>query len=82
MSWRVPAEIEPQARVWMAFPTGNSHVADSPEAADRARTAWARVAPTTTEFEPVTMVADPVFSGGGGIHCVTQQQPGTSGRGQ
>src|SRR3712207_4239302 len=59
MSWRMPAESEPHERVWMAFPTGNSYVADSSEAADRARTAWARVAHTVAEFEPVTMVVDP-----------------------
>ena len=59
MSWRMPAETEPQARVWMAFPTASSYVADSPDVADRARTAWARVAQTITEFEPVTMVVDP-----------------------
>ena len=55
-SWRMPAETEPQARVWMAFPTGSSYLAES---ADRARTAWARVAHTIAEFEPVTMVVDP-----------------------
>lgn len=55
----MPAETEPQARVWMAFPTDSSYVADSHQAADRARTAWARVAHTIAEFEPVTMVVDP-----------------------
>jgi len=59
MSWRMPAETEPQARVWMAFPTRSSYVADSPDVADRARTAWARVAHTIAEFEPLTMVVDP-----------------------
>src|SRR6185312_10939682 len=58
-SWRMPAETESQARVWMAFPTCSSYLADSPEAADRARIAWARVAHTIAEFEPVTMVVDP-----------------------
>jgi len=59
MSWRMPAETEPQERVWMAFPTGSSYVADNPAVAHRARTAWARVAHTIAEFEPVTMVVDP-----------------------
>jgi agmatine deiminase len=59
MAWRMPAETEPQARVWMAFPTGDSYLADSQEAAVRARTAWARVAHTIAEFEPVTVVVDP-----------------------
>lgn len=43
----------------MAFPTGSSYVADNPAVAHRARTAWARVAHTIAEFEPVTMVVDP-----------------------
>jgi agmatine deiminase len=55
----MPAETEPQARVWMAFPPGASYVADGPQVADRARTAWARVAHTVAAFEPVTMVVDP-----------------------
>ncbi len=59
MSWRMPAETEPHERTWMAFPPGASYVADSPGAAHRARTAWARVAHAVAEFEPVTMVVDP-----------------------
>jgi len=59
MSWRMPAETEPQARVWMAFPTANSYVADSPDAARRARTACDLDLVLVAEFEPVTMVVDP-----------------------
>ncbi len=56
MAWRMPAETEPQARVWMAFPPGDSYLADGQETAARA---WAAVAHTIAEFEPVTMVVDP-----------------------
>jgi agmatine deiminase len=59
MTWRMPAETEPQERVWMAFPPSSSYLADTPETAIRARTAWARVAHTIAEFEPVTMTVDP-----------------------
>jgi agmatine deiminase len=60
----MPAETEPQERVWMAFPTRASHLADSREAADRAHRAWARVAHTIAEFEPVAMVVDPAETEG------------------
>jgi agmatine deiminase len=59
MSWRMPAETEPQERVWMAFPPGASYVAEGRAAAARARRAWARVAHTIADFEPITMVVDP-----------------------
>ncbi|WP_370290035.1 agmatine/peptidylarginine deiminase [Nocardioides sp.] len=59
MNWRMPAETEPQERVWMAFPPSASYVADDPEEAHRARSAWARVAAAIVDFEPVTMVVDP-----------------------
>ena len=59
MTWRMPAETEPQERVWMAFPPGVSYVADTREVAHRARTAWARVAHAVADFEPVTMVVAP-----------------------
>jgi len=59
----MPAETEPQARVWMAFPAEGSYLADNPRDADRARSAWARVAHTIAEFEPVTMVVDPAETG-------------------
>lgn len=59
MTWRMPAETEPHERVWMAFPPDASYVADTPEVAHRARTAWARVAHAIADFEPVTMVVAP-----------------------
>ena len=65
MVWRMPAETEPQARVWMAFPTGDSYLADNQETAAQA---WARVAHTIAEFEPVTMVVDPAETETARIH--------------
>lgn len=70
MSWRMPAETEPQARVWMAFPTSNSYLADGQETAARA---WAAVARTIAEFEPVTMVVDPADTGTARRHLDEQK---------
>lgn len=59
MTWRMPAETAPQERIWMAFPPGGSYLGDDAASLDAARTAWARVANTVVEFEPVTVVVDP-----------------------
>ncbi|HCN22773.1 MAG TPA: agmatine deiminase, partial [Arthrobacter bacterium] len=32
-AWRMPAETDPQERVWMAFPTGGYTLGDTPEEA-------------------------------------------------
>ncbi|AMM22100.1 agmatine deiminase [Frondihabitans sp. PAMC 28766] len=57
--WRMPAETEPHARSWMAFPTGGYTLGDDAASAEEARAAWASVAHAVAEFEPVTMVVDP-----------------------
>ncbi len=59
MTWTMPAETAPQERIWMAFPPRSSYLADDPDAADAARTAWSAVANAAARFEPVTMVVDP-----------------------
>jgi agmatine deiminase len=52
-AWRMPAETEPHTCTWMAWPS--SGYADG----DDARQAWASVALTVAEFEPVRLVVDP-----------------------
>ena len=59
MTWRMPAETAPQDRVWMAFPAGGYTLGDTAGSAHEARRAWAAVAHTIADFEPVTMVVDP-----------------------
>lgn len=57
---RMPAESEPHARTWMAFPPPNTTFGEegSPDLA-RARRAWAAVANTVVAHEPLTMLVAP-----------------------
>lgn len=57
--WRMPAETEPQDRIWMAFPPDGGYLGDTAGELDEARTAWCEVAHSILRFEPVTMVVDP-----------------------
>lgn len=60
MSWRMPSETARQTRVWMAFPPAGRALGDTIESADEARRAWSTVAHAVSNFEPVTMLVDPV----------------------
>jgi agmatine deiminase len=57
--WRMPAETTHQERVWMAFPTRGSSIAETERGADSARAAWSSVAHAIAQFEPVRMLVDP-----------------------
>jgi agmatine deiminase len=57
--WRMPAETAPQSRTWMAFPRVGPTLGDDAASAEAARTAWAAVANTIAEHQPVTVVVDP-----------------------
>ena len=59
MTYRMPAEWEPQDRIWMAFPSAGYSLGDTDTARAEARSTWAAVAHAVAEFEPVTMVVDP-----------------------
>lgn len=59
---RMPAEWEPQDRIWMAFPAPGYSLGDTAEEAQEARATWAAVANACAAFEPVTVVVDPVES--------------------
>lgn len=56
MTWTMPAETDPQERVFMAFPQADLYPSHDTEVA---RAAWASVAHAVLEFEPVTMFVDP-----------------------
>ncbi|WP_123655052.1 agmatine/peptidylarginine deiminase [Curtobacterium sp. ZW137] len=60
MSWRMPAETAPQERTWMAFPRPGHTLGDDAASAEAAREAWAATANTISEYQPVTIVVDPV----------------------
>jgi len=60
VTWRMPAETAPQERTWMAFPRPGGTLGDDPASAEAARTAWATTANTISEYQPVTVVVDPV----------------------
>jgi agmatine deiminase len=60
MTWRMPAETAPHERTWMAFPRPGRTLGDDPASAEEAYAAWTAVAHAVAEFEPVTMVVDPV----------------------
>lgn len=59
MAWRMPSETAQHERTWMAFPRPNETLGEG-ASADEAYEAWAEVAHAVAEFEPVTMVVDPV----------------------
>ncbi|AEF39796.1 agmatine deiminase family protein [Hoyosella subflava] len=58
-NWWMPAERAPHERTWMAFPCRGYSLGDTAEQQHAARSAWAAVANTIVDFEPVTVVAAP-----------------------
>ncbi len=60
MAWRMPAETARHERTWMAFPRPGDTLGSDPSSAAAAYDAWTAVAHAIAEFEPVTMVVDPV----------------------
>ncbi|MCW4355443.1 agmatine deiminase family protein [Hoyosella sp. YIM 151337] len=59
MTPRMPAESEPHARTWMAYPREGYSLGDTQAERHEARSAWAAVANAIVDFEPVTVVVDP-----------------------
>lgn len=57
--WRMPAEREPHARTWMAFPAPGYSLGETSSEQHEARTAWAAVANAIVDFEPVTVLVHP-----------------------
>ena len=60
MSWRMPAETAPHDRIWMAFPRQGPVLGSNSTEAEAGYAAWTSVAHAVAEFEPVTMVVDPI----------------------
>ncbi|MFB9308559.1 agmatine deiminase family protein [Agromyces hippuratus] len=59
MSWRMPSETAPHERTWMAFPVADNVADETPGGVERTFAAWAAVANTIAEFEPVSILVDP-----------------------
>lgn len=57
MTFRMPAETDPQDRTWLSFPIGES--SDDYADMEATRLAWAAVANSISEFQPVTVLVDP-----------------------
>ncbi|MGD6980717.1 agmatine deiminase family protein [Citricoccus sp. CH26A] len=58
-TWHLPADTEPQERLWLAFPRDYSRMGASSWEVSGARRAWARVAHAVMDYEPVTLLVDP-----------------------
>ena len=56
MTWVMPAEWQPHERTWMAWMEEDYSEGSSAESTERMQRAWAKVANTIVEFEPVTML--------------------------
>lgn len=54
--WVMPAEWQPHERTWMAWMEEDYSRDSTPESAARMHQAWAQVANTIVNFEPVTML--------------------------
>lgn len=58
-SWRMPAETEPHAATWMAWPSKSYTLGETEADAQEARSTWAAVANAIAAFEPVHMLVPP-----------------------
>ena len=59
MSWHMPAETAPQDRIWMAFPREGQTLGETSAEREAGYAAWAHVANTIAEFQPVSIIVDP-----------------------
>lgn len=55
----MPAEGSPQARLWVAWPTGGYTLGGTAVEAETARRTWAAVANAAAEYQPVSVVVHP-----------------------
>lgn len=59
MSWLMPAETAPQDRTWMAFPREGQTLGETSAEREAGYAAWAHVANTIAQFQPVSIIVDP-----------------------
>ncbi len=58
--WRMPSETAPQERIWMSFPRPGVTLGETDTDRVAGYETWAAVAAAVADFEPVTMLVDPV----------------------
>ncbi|WP_062311758.1 agmatine deiminase family protein [Demequina rhizosphaerae] len=68
MNRSMPAEWEPHARSWMAWPSTGYTLGATEEEADEARRTWAAVANAIVAREPLTMLVSPEARGAADAH--------------
>ncbi|MFC7403329.1 agmatine/peptidylarginine deiminase [Citricoccus sp. GCM10030269] len=57
--WHLPADTEPQERLWMSFPRDYARMGTTTWELSGARRAWSRVAHAVMDYQPVTLLVDP-----------------------
>lgn len=60
MNWRMPSETARHDRTWMAFPREGTTLGSGDAWKQTGYDAWTAVAHCVAEFEPVTMIIDPI----------------------
>ncbi|WP_218139861.1 agmatine deiminase family protein [Loktanella fryxellensis] len=55
----MPTETAPQDRIWMAFPRTGATLGDTSSAREAGYAAWAAVANTIADHQPVSIIVDP-----------------------
>lgn len=63
MTWVMPAEWQPHERTWMAWMEEDYSTNASAESSELMHEAWAKVANTIVNFEPVTMLVSKAHEG-------------------
>lgn len=66
--WRMPSETAPQERIWMSFPRPGVTLGETSADRQAGYEAWSAVAAAVAEFEPVTMLVDPVAADAAAQH--------------
>lgn len=67
-TWNMPSETAPQERVWMSFPRPGVTLGETDTERAAGFATWSAVAAAVADFEPVTMLVDPVAADAAAQH--------------
>ncbi|MFM6970975.1 MAG: agmatine deiminase family protein, partial [Rhodoluna sp.] len=56
--WKMPAEWQPHAKTWMAWPSAGYTLGETESEKLAARNVWSSVANAVVRFEPVTVLCE------------------------